>query len=166
MKILILMLFFISACKTPTTENFNALDSYLNLDLSESKTIGALNAEYMDMVDLHRRSLGLRSFLEDDVLMIEAQNHAENMAQGSVPFGTTGSSDRCKRIKAALGHGAICGEILAKGPDTSEQVFTLWMKADSSRARIESTKFTDSGLGLAKSDDGTEYWVQIFVEVP
>lgn len=166
MKILILMLFFISACKTPTTENFNALDSYLDLDLSESKTLGALNTEYMDIVDLHRRSQGLRSFLEEDDITAEAQKHAENMAQGLVPFGTSGSLERCTRIKAVMGQGATCGEILAKGPDTSEEVFTLWMKGISSRARIESTKFTHSGLGLAKSSDGTEYWVQIFVQVP
>ncbi|WPU63658.1 CAP domain-containing protein [Peredibacter starrii] len=166
MKILILSLFFLVACKTPTTNDFNPLDSYLNISTGGLSSLGAMGAEYMDIVNVNRGNLGLPAFIDSDAIEAEATKHAENMAKGLTPFGTSGNEERCARIKTAMGQGVSCGEMVARGPDTPEELFALWAKSDSSRTRLMSTKFTHSAIGLAKDASGNEFWVQIFLEVP
>ena len=166
MKILILSLFLLVACKTPTADNFNPLDAYLDISTGGLSSLGQLSADYMDIVNVNRANLGLPAFIDSDAIEAEATKHAENMAKGLTPFGTSGSNERCTRIKTAMGQGVSCGEMVARGPDSPEELFTLWLKSDSSRARLMSTKFTHSAIGLAKDMSGNEFWVQIFLEVP
>ncbi|WP_408096681.1 CAP domain-containing protein [Peredibacter sp. HCB2-198] len=166
MKILILSLFLLAACKTPTADNFNPLDSYLDISTGGLTSLGKMSADYMDLVNLNRAQLGLPAFIDSDAIEAEATKHAENMAQGLTPFGTSGSSERCTRIKTAMGQGVSCSELVARGPGSPEELFALWVKSDSSRARLMSTKFTHSAIGLAKDATGNEFWVQIFLEVP
>jgi uncharacterized protein YkwD len=166
MKILLLALFLLSSCKTPTTKNFNPLDSYFDFNLGGSGSLLAMTEEYMDVVDAHRRNLGLPAFLPSDEIEAEAQAHAENMAKGLAAFGTSGSVDRCARIKTNLGMGELCGEIVAKGINTPGEVFTTWISSDSSRAKLQSTRFTHSAMSVVENAEGVKYWVQIFLEVP
>lgn len=166
MKILILSLFLLVACKTPTADNFNPLDAYLDISTGGLSSLGAMSADYMDIVNLHRASQGLQPFLESDAIEAEAMTHAENMAKGVATFGTAGSDQRCARIKTAMGQGTVCGELVARGPASGEELFTLWMKSDTARAKIESRTYSHSGIGVAKNSEGNEYWVQIFVDVP
>ena len=166
MKILLLSLLFLLSCKTPSTENFNPLDSYLDFSLDGGKSLLNVSAEYMEVLNGHRASLGLVGFIENDEIAKEAQTHAENMAQGSSPFGIAGYEERCARIKLALGQGSNCGELVARGPSSVAEVLGLWMESDSGRSKLQSIKYTHSAIGLAKSKEGKEYWVQIFIEIP
>lgn len=166
MKILLLSLFLLVSCKTPTTKNFNPLDSYFNFNTGGDGPILAITEEYMDLVDQHRQSLGLSAFLPSPEIEVEARTHAENMAKGLAPFGTAGTLDRCARIKTSLGVGELCGEVVAKGQKTPVEVLTSWMSSTGGRNKIESTRFTHSMMAVVENTDGVKYWVQIFLEIP
>lgn len=119
--------------------------------------------KFMDLVNDHRASIGLRGILIDDGLNDIALKHSRNMASGAVAFGHTGFSGRCSEGYAELGGGNWCAENVAKGQKTPEAAFNSWMNSSGHRANIESTKTTHTGFAYAKSSNGAYYWTQIFI---
>lgn len=59
------------------------------------------------------------------------------------------------------GFGAI-GENIADGQTSAAQVVEAWMNSPEHRENILNPEFTHMGVGLASSEDGTEYWCQHF----
>lgn len=121
--------------------------------------------EFMDLVNDHRASIGLRALIHDDDMGDIARTHSQNMASGAVAFGHTGFSSRCSASKAALGGGNWCGENVAAGQTTPRAAFTSWMNSSGHRANIEKSTATHSGFGFAKSSSGKYYWTQIFIQL-
>lgn len=119
----------------------------------------------MDLVNDHRRSLGLRALIHDPGMERIAQGHCQNMANGSVAFGHTGFSTRCKDARSALGGGNLCAENVAYGQKTPQAAFNSWMNSSGHRANIEQSRATHTGFGYARSSSGTVYWTQIFLEL-
>ena len=120
--------------------------------------------QFMDLVNDHRRSIGLRSIIHSDGLEDIARQHSVNMANGSVAFGHTGFSSRCSEGRSVLGGGNWCGENVAAGQKTPQAAFTSWMNSSGHRANIESSKATHTGFGYAKNSSGKYYWTQIFIQ--
>ena len=54
------------------------------------------------------------------------------------------------------------GENIAYGYPTAAAVMKAWMNSPGHRSNILNRQFTKIGLGLARSADGTPYWVQDF----
>lgn len=54
------------------------------------------------------------------------------------------------------------GENIARGYDTSSEVFNAWMASSGHRANIERSAFRKVGFGLQHADNGTAYWVAHF----
>ena len=55
------------------------------------------------------------------------------------------------------------GENIAKGQTSPAQVVNSWMNSSGHRANILNANFTDIGIGVAKSSNGTLYWTQMFI---
>ena len=55
------------------------------------------------------------------------------------------------------------GENIAKGQKSPEEVVTAWMNSQGHRENILNANFTDIGVGVAKSSNGTLYWTQMFI---
>lgn len=55
------------------------------------------------------------------------------------------------------------GENIAKGQRTPAEVVNSWMNSPGHRANILNANFTDIGIGVAKSSNGTLYWTQMFI---
>lgn len=121
--------------------------------------------EFMDMVNDHRASIGLRALIHDDQMGDIARTHSQNMASGAVAFGHTGFSARCSASKSALGGGNWCGENVAAGQTSPKSAFTSWMNSSGHRANIEKSSATHTGFGFAKSSSGKYYWTQIFIQL-
>lgn len=121
--------------------------------------------EFMDLVNDHRSTLGLRALIHDDEMAEIARSHSHNMASGTVAFGHTGFSSRCTASKSALGGGNWCAENVAAGQSTPKSAFTSWLNSSGHRANIEQARATHTGFGYARSSSGKYYWTQIFVEL-
>lgn len=55
------------------------------------------------------------------------------------------------------------GENIAKGQRTPQDVVNAWMNSSGHRANILNSNYTDLGVGVAKSSNGTMYWTQMFI---
>jgi uncharacterized protein YkwD len=120
--------------------------------------------EFMDLVNDHRRSIGLRALIHDEDMGAIAKKHSVNMANGTVAFGHGGFSTRCSESKAALGGGNWCGENVAAGQRTPKDAFNSWMNSSGHRANIESSRASHTGFGYARNSSGKYYWTQIFLQ--
>lgn len=162
MKAIFLMLVLLTGCKTPNVDNLNPLDKYLN---PESKDENTVREEYIQMVNEHRQDIGVQALITSSYIQGVAQEHSDNMAKGLVPFGHTGSSDRCQKIITEFGPANLCGEIVAQGQDNATEVFRAWMNSSGHKSKIENSRYTHTGLGMAKNPKGVIFWTQIFLEV-
>lgn len=162
MKAILLVLLILVGCKAPDVSSLNPMDQYLN---SQSKDEDKERDDYMELVNGYRLKIGKEELVYSGVIEAIAQEHAENMASGEVPFGHDGSSVRCQKIKTEIGPANLCGEIVAQGQDNAREVFTAWMSSLSHRSKIENARYTHTGLGIARNSKGTLYWTQIFLEV-
>jgi uncharacterized protein YkwD len=62
-----------------------------------------------------------------------------------------------------LGRLPLSAENVAYGNITAKEVVDNWLKSPGHRRNIEG-KYTITGIGVAKSSDGTIFFTQIFVE--
>lgn len=57
-----------------------------------------------------------------------------------------------------------CGENIAWGQRTPEEVVNAWMNSEGHRANILSANYTRIGVSYTKNGNGTPYWVQLFAD--
>ena len=79
---------------------------------------------------------------------------------------TRPSGEECFSVLSEVGIGSYyaCGENVAAGQKTPEQVVNSWMNSPGHRANILSGEFRYMGLGFCKTDKGMKYyWAQMFM---
>lgn len=129
----------------------------------EELRTGALERDYFLLMNSHRATLGLPALQYSMSVEEVAAEHSSYMSQGPGRFGHRGWKDRCQRLNVA--HGSVnCGEIVARGQDTSQKVLNSWINSPSHRAMIENPDFTHTGVGMRKNERGVLYWTQMFIE--
>ncbi|MBR1390840.1 MAG: hypothetical protein IJ567_05235 [Lachnospiraceae bacterium] len=57
-----------------------------------------------------------------------------------------------------------CGENIAWGQKTPEEVVNAWMNSEGHRANILSANYTRIGVSYTQNGNGTPYWVQLFAD--
>jgi uncharacterized protein YkwD len=175
-KLYIIILILIMACNKKSSSSDASLPPYEQPDTST----GQINTptvednspsvpktwtqEFMDLLNAHRTSIGLRALIHHDEIGAIARKHSENMANGSVPFGHTGFSDRCSKSRSVLGGGNWCAENVAAGQKSPQSVFNSWMSSPGHRGNIENARASYTGLGYVKNNSGKYYWTQVFIE--
>ncbi len=169
-KLLILLLMFSISCNkdssnpAPTGTETETTTPQVTPPTIPSTT-QSWTEEFMDLINNHRASIGLRALIHDDQMGEIARTHSQNMASGAVAFGHTGFSSRCSASKSAIGGGNWCGENVAGGQTSPKAAFTSWMNSSGHRANIEQGRATHSGFGYARSSSGKYYWTQIFIQL-
>lgn len=118
---------------------------------------------FLSLVNDHRESIGLKKLVHEEAMDEIVGEHSDEMARGRVPFGHEGFSERCAGSKKVLGGTNWCGENVARGQKTPERVFTSWMNSPGHRKNIENPKATHTGFAYTKAENGSIYWIQIFV---
>ena len=58
---------------------------------------------------------------------------------------------------------SAAGENIAYGQKTAAEVMSTWMNSAGHRANILSEAYTNIGIGVAKTANGTLYWTQMFM---
>jgi uncharacterized protein YkwD len=132
---------------------------------ASSRSIEALESDnYFELMNNHRQSLGLTRLRFLGAIQVSAEEHSGAMAQGMRPFGHSGLSLRCSKLQTEL-RASACGEIVARGQVSAQEVLKSWLGSSSHRASIELADWTDTGMALAISSEGIYYWTQIFLRI-
>ncbi len=101
--------------------------------------------EYLELVNNHRKGLGLTPFIHDEALASIAHVHSEDMACGAVSFGHTGFDLRCFETGFVFGKETMCLENVAVGQRTPYAVYAAWMNSEADRINIENIQSTHTG---------------------
>jgi uncharacterized protein YkwD len=98
----------------------------------------------------------------NDVLMKAARQQAEALAKANDVNKAADGKASVDRLKALGYRFNALGENTAYGHDGPDQVVTFWMGSQLHRDNILSSRFTQIGLGAAKSASGTWFYVVLF----
>lgn len=103
-----------------------------------------------------RGSKGMKPLVIDERLCEYAQKHAVSMAKkGSMYHSSMDALQKfCGRD--------VVGENVAWGQSTEEEVFSDWMWSPGHRWNILGSSYDRAGFGVAKDDDGRNYWCVVF----
>lgn len=126
------------------------------------ESLRRMEAEVLDLVNTHRRKLGLQALQPDSNLTMLARQHSQNMASGRVSFGHDGFSARSKTYGKTVGVfvGGMA-ENVAYNSENAGAVMENWLKSAGHRTNIEGDyKFI--GIGIARNPSGNLYFTQIF----
>lgn len=108
----------------------------------------------------HLRSLGV-----DSALARIAREHSRDMAERRVSFGHDGFNDRVKEADRRFDFSEIAENVALNDYPRSRTVTVAvdgWLGSPHHRENIEGN-FDRTGVGIARSGDGTYYYTQIFI---
>lgn len=150
----------------PITDEPDAPDFVDDSNVSNGNevTTDTITNEFMNLLNNHRKNIGLNSIILNIDLSLIAKEHSINMANQVIDFGHDGFSFRCEEGRIILGGSKWCGENVAMGQRTAEKVFNAWLSSSGHRANIERANSTHTGFGYAKNTFGQIYWTQIFLD--
>ena len=122
-------------------------------------------SDVIELVNEERAARGLKPLSYDAGLTAAAEAHSQDM--GSRDYFDHDSLDGTKFYERIIDEGYSynqCGENIAAGQMTPEQVVSTWMNSDGHRANILHPDFCDIGVGYANVDGSsyTHYWTQDF----
>ena len=121
-----------------------------------------------ELVNEHRVSQGLDTLVWNDTIAMVCYEHSQDMADGIVPFGHDGFTDRVDHIAQELGITiAAAGENVAYNSnmsDPAQSAVTAWLGSTGHRQNIEGNyRLTGVGVACPNNDSLTFYFTQIFV---
>lgn len=118
-----------------------------------------LQQQVVTSTNQHRAAAGLRPLRVDARLTYAAQAHATDQADRDVmSHAGSDGSNAAVRFQRSNYPTRNCGENVAAGYGTADQVVAAWMASPGHRANILSGAFDHIGIGIAYAADGTPYW--------
>ncbi len=117
------------------------------------------------LVNAHRTRLHLRKLVADSALARIAREHSRDMAEQRVSFGHDGFSDRAKEAERRYDFSEIAENVALNDYARARTVAVAvdgWLGSRHHRENIEGN-FDRTGVGIARSGDGTYYYTQLFV---
>ncbi|MEH1839995.1 MAG: CAP domain-containing protein [Nostoc sp.] len=157
---------FLTPVKTPVTNStFTPTSSNVSnstLKLAASKIdIAALEQLIFNKINDYRVSQGLKKLTRNSAIDNQARIHSQDMANGKVPFGHTGFSERIKAVGIPY---SSAGENVAYNQGYNDPATTAvqgWLKSPGHLANIRGN-FEKTGIGVASNSRGEIYFTQIF----
>ena len=118
----------------------------------------ALAAKVVELVNSHRRALGLRAVRVGPALTRAAVWKARQMARD----GYMSHRTLAQRLRVCGFSGSSWGEVLAAGLRRPRAVVRAWLASPSHRAVLEARWWRSVGAGVARSRSGVRYWALDF----
>jgi uncharacterized protein YkwD len=116
-------------------------------------------------VNAYRVSHHLRSLVADSGVARIARDHSRDMAERRVSFGHDGFDDRVKEAERRFTFSEIAENVALNDYPRLRTVTVAvdgWLGSPHHRENIEGN-FDRTGVGIARSGDGTYYYTQIFL---
>lgn len=149
--------------KTPTTTK--TTDNKKTNDTNNtSNNTNSEASQVIKLVNDERSKNGLSPLKENKELSKVANIKAQDMIDKnyfdhvSPTYGTP--FDMMKKFGINY---TFAGENIAYGQKTPSEVMNSWMNSEGHRANILNSNYTEIGIGIARNNDGTPYWVQMFI---
>lgn len=121
-----------------------------------------LQQSVLDEVNLYRKNKNLAPLQLISTISSEALRHSKNIADGRVAFGHDGFEGRTKRLMSQITGSNAIAENVAYGKFTAQEVVSRWIQSAGHRQNIEG-KYTLTGIGIIRRNDGYLYFTQIFI---
>ena len=124
-----------------------------------------MEADVARRVNEYRVSHRLRGLRYDTKLAAVARAHSEDMARGRAPLGHDGFTKRADAVEEFLEFKEIAENVAMNNyarPRTVPVAMNGWLRSPHHRENIEG-RFDVTGVGIARSRDGTYYFTQLFV---
>lgn len=126
--------------------------------------VRALESEVIRLVNSERTRAGVPALTENSelsrVARIKSNDFIENnyFSHNSPTYGTPFEMLRSSGIQYTA-----AAENIAKGQGTAQDVMNTWMNSQGHRANILNSTYNQIGVGVARDDNGTLYWTQLFI---
>ena len=115
------------------------------------------------LVNEHRAAQGLTPLALSPEISAIARVHSEDMASGRAAGGHAGADARVERISHSIPYREFGENVAAinQGGE-GEAAVSGWLQSPGHRSNIEGS-FDLTGIGIARSEDGTYFFTQLFV---
>ena len=156
-----------AAAGNPSSENAEQSASDTNVETPsqfvQSESLSAYVDEVIRLVNIERTNAGLSPLAKNGSACQAANTRAVEIVSLFDHVRPDGRS--CFSILEEMGISyTSCGENIAMGQRTPEEVVQAWMNSPGHRANILNEGFEEIGVGIAEVN-GTLYWVQLFIRV-
>lgn len=144
----------------------SSLTSAINVTSAIAAT--GLEQQAFDLINAERHANGKDSLVWDAELCRMARSHSENMARFDFfDHAGPGGMDLAARARA---HGVRGWDILSENitynkgyTDPAAFAVERWMLSPKHRSNLLHSRFTHSGIGVARAADGRVFFTQVFI---
>ena len=124
-----------------------------------------LEVAALRLVNAHRARRHQRALVMDSTLARIARDHSRDMAERRVSFGHDGFDDRAREAERSFDLSEFAENVALNDYPRSRTVAVAvdgWLSSPHHRENIEGN-FDRTGVGIARSGDGTFYYTQVFI---
>ncbi|MBF2005642.1 CAP domain-containing protein [Chlorogloeopsis fritschii PCC 9212] len=134
-----------------------------SFQIAQTLSTSAIEQSVHEKINAHRATKGLSALTRNSSIDSQARTHSRNMANGSVPFGHQGFSDRVKNTGLSYSAAAENVAYNCGYSDPATQAVKGWLNSSGHRRNIEGN-YKLTGIGVAATSDGKcFYFTQIFM---
>ena len=130
-------------------------------------TLEQIEKQAFDLVNKHRKSMGLPALINKDFIVEQARQHSRDMASRKVSFSHDGAAERLDIISKSMKEMNAGGENVfyctGNYDNLAGTALEGWLKSRGHRENIEGD-YNLSGMGVAIAPNGDYYFTQIFVK--
>ena len=170
--LLAVLMFTLCSCEFKMPKIKKKIPEITTVTLSEAD-VGFLNSKYQNtatinevykLVNKYRQDMDKEILTFDSSLSVIATIRAQEIAKsGKFSHHRPDSKGYFSTLYQEYGFtSGNAGENLAKTYKTAEEAVQAWRESPTHNACILNEKWTKTGIGVAKMEDGTYIWVQEF----
>jgi uncharacterized protein YkwD len=130
--------------------------------LAQNKPDTVLENQVFIKINQYRTQRGLPPFKKMPIVAQQAQEHSISMAMGKTAFSHDGFSIRIQKVRSQLSGVMGAAENVAMGTVSLDEIIRSWINSEGHKENILGN-YTHTGVGVAKSTDGSLYYTQIFI---
>lgn len=126
-----------------------------------AQSSASMERDILVLINKHRAKKGLEPLQSHGSIATAAEKHSRYMASKRV-LGHTGFDSRTGKLLKSIDGANSAAENVAYGSQDAAGVVKMWLNSRGHRKNIEG-KYNLTGIGVARSRDGTPYFTQIFI---
>ncbi|HEX2985753.1 MAG TPA: SafA/ExsA family spore coat assembly protein [Caproiciproducens sp.] len=149
----------------PQVKNSNMIYVGQKITIPDASPLASYESEVIRLTNLERTKRGLSALSTNWQLSRVARYKSQDMVNKNYFSHTSPTYGSPFTMMQSFGlKFSAAGENIAYGQRTPQEVVTAWMNSPGHRANILSPAYTQIGVGVAKTANGTLYWTQEFMK--